>query len=206
MTKGELPELSAKFKDGQPENKKEVDILKAKLPIVKQKGEELKGANKKNSEIVAMLEQDDRRGGGSAVEAGSTTGVKKYADGGRYEGELDADGQCDGEGLFTDVTGVQYRGQFRGGLKHGKGKMAFSDGSTTVCPWQEGMPHGPVTVNYADGKAYVGRCEAGANVGQGVKWSADRAQAWEMENGFTEVRSISLEEAAQIAARIGLCV
>ena len=73
-------------------------------------------------------------------------------------------------------------------------------------PWQEGMPHGPVTVNYADGKAYVGRCEAGANVGQGVKWSADRAQAWEMENGFTEVRSISLEEAAQIAKSIGLPV
>ena len=72
-------------------------------------------------------------------------------------------------------------------------------------PWQEGMPHGPVTVNYADGKAYVGRCEAGANVGQGVKWSADRAQAWELQDGQPG-RSISQEEAAQIAARIGLPV
>ena len=57
----------------------------------------------------------------------------------------------------------------------------------------------------ADGKAYVGRCEANNNVGQGVKWSADRAQAWEMQDG-RPVRSIALEEAAQIAARIGLPV
>ena len=70
-------------------------------------------------------------------------------------------------------------------------------------PWQEGMPHGPVTVNYADGKAYVGRCEAGANVGQGVKWSADRTKAWEVQAGKV-VRGIPLDEAAQIAERIGL--
>ena len=43
-------------------------------------------------------------------------------------------------------------------------------------------------------------------MGLGVKWSADRTQPWEMDGGFTEVRSISLEEAAQIAARIGLPV
>ena len=46
--------------------------------------------------------------------------------------------------------------------------------------------------------------DAGANVGQGVRWSPDRQQAWEMRDGFTEVRSISQEETAQIVARIGL--
>ena len=39
-----------------------------------------------------------------------------------------------------------------------------------------------------------------------VKWSANRQQAWEMQDGHTELRSISPEEAAQIAARIGLPV
>jgi hypothetical protein len=42
-------------------------------------------------------------------------------------------------------------------------------------------------------------------VGQGVQWSADRAQAWEVQDGQPG-RSISQEEAAQIAARIGLPV
>ena len=47
--------------------------------------------------------------------------------------------------------------------------------------------------------------EADQPVGQGVQWSADRAQAWELQDGEPG-RSISLEEAAQIAARIGLPV
>ena len=51
----------------------------------------------------------------------------------------------------------------------------------------------------------IGRYEADADVGQGVKWSADRAQAWELQDGQPG-RSISQEEAAQIAARIGLPV
>ena len=50
----------------------------------------------------------------------------------------------------------------------------------------------------------VGAYEAGRIVG-GVQWSADRAQAWELQDG-QRGRSISQEEAAQIAARIGLPV
>ena len=73
-----------------------------------------------------------------------------------------------------------------------------------VHEYGEDKLNGPMKVTYADGAAYVGRCEAGANVGQGVKWSADRTQAWEMREGYTVVRSISLEEAAAIASQIGL--
>ena len=47
--------------------------------------------------------------------------------------------------------------------------------------------------------------EADKTVGQGAKWSADRAQAAELQDG-EPVRIISLEEAAQIAARVGLPV
>jgi len=45
--------------------------------------------------------------------------------------------------------------------------------------------------------------KAGADVGQGVRWSADRVEAWELRAG-EEVRSIPLDEAAKIAERIGL--
>ena len=51
----------------------------------------------------------------------------------------------------------------------------------------------------------IDRYEANNRVGQGVQWSADRAQAWEVQDGEPG-RSISQEEAAQIAARIGLPV
>ena len=60
---------------------------------------------------------------------------------------------------------------------------------------------------YADGEVEVGCYEEGAEVGQGVLWSADRAEAWELKAG-DPVRSLSLEEdeAATIAKRIGLPV
>ena len=54
-------------------------------------------------------------------------------------------------------------------------------------------------------RSTTGCYQAGKDVGQGVQWSADRAQAWEVQDG-EKGRSISLEEAAQIAARIGLPV
>ena len=51
----------------------------------------------------------------------------------------------------------------------------------------------------------IGCYQAGKDVGQGVQWSEDRAQAWEVQDG-EKGRSISLEGAAQIAAQIGLPV
>ena len=49
----------------------------------------------------------------------------------------------------------------------------------------------------------VGCADADAAVGQGVKWSADRATAWEVQAG-KRGRTIPLDEAATIAKRIGL--
>ena len=41
----QLPSLSPKLKNGVPENKMEVEYMKGKLPDLKRKGLELKGAN-----------------------------------------------------------------------------------------------------------------------------------------------------------------
>ena len=60
-------------------------------------------------------------------------------------------------------------------------------------------------LKFASGAVEISRMEADEPVGQGVEWSADRARAWEVQDGRPG-RSISQEEAAQIAARIGLPV
>ncbi len=65
--------------------------------------------------------------------------------------------------------------------------------------------HGKGKRTLANGNVKITRFEAGREVGQGAQWSADRAQARELQDG-EEGRSISLEEAAQIAARVGLPV
>ena len=89
------------------------------------------------------------------------------------------------------------------GKQHGRGKMTFADGSSYEGEYAEGKKHGKGTYTFASGEADVVRFEADAPVGQGVKWSADRTEAWELQAG-KKVRSIPLDEAAQIAARIGL--
>ena len=65
--------------------------------------------------------------------------------------------------------------------------------------------HGKGKYTFADGGVLITCFEAEQPVGQAVRWSADRARAWELQDG-ERGRSISPEEAAQIAARIGLPV
>ena len=135
-------------------------------------------------------------------------GTFVYAHGATYEGEW-VQGKRHGAGRLVQADGGSYVGEWREDMKHGKGKDVFASGwdvASQECQYKKGKMHGPIAVTYADGKAYIGRCDEDENVGLGVKWSADRTQAWEMEGGFTEVRSISPEEAAFIAKSIGLPV
>ena len=80
------------------------------------------------------------------------------------------------------ASGASYGGEFQRSQYHGKGKYTFADGDVMITGFEADRP-----------------------VGQGVVWSADWAQAWELQDG-KQGRSISLEEAAQIAARVGLPV
>ena len=57
----------------------------------------------------------------------------------------------------------------------------------------------------ADGRKLVGRYAADNSVGEAAGWSADGRTAWRVQDG-APVEAISLEEAAAIAARVGLPV
>ena len=48
----------------------------------------------------------------------------------------------------------------------------------------------------------VARSLGGSDVGEGARWAVDRQMAWRLHNGEV-VDEISLEEAAQIAERLG---
>ena len=48
---------------------------------------------------------------------------------------------------------------------------------------EEGWYHGVGTYYHRDGEADVGRFENGDDVGEGVRWSADRKTAWRLEDG-----------------------
>ena len=67
------------------------------------------------------------------------------------------------------------------------------------------MQEGGGTCTCLDGTATVSAYRAGRAVGDGVQWSADRQTAWRTLDG-EEQGEISLDEARELAARIGLPV
>ena len=124
----------------------------------------------------------------------------------RGEGERNAAGEEEGRGTMVFASGNMYEGQWLAGKQHGQGKYTFAYtydvGSSYDGEWVEGKKHGTGTYTYANGEVEVGCYEADTDVGQGVKWSADRAEAWELQDGNEKGRSIPLDEAATIAERV----
>ena len=110
-----------------------------------------------------------------------------------------------GEGKYVYPSGGVYVGQFKDGKKHGRGTYTYADGAVYEGEYQSDQKHGRGTYTYADGATEVGRYEAGKDVGEAAKWSATRKEAWRVQDGRVGA-AISLEEAAEIAARIGLPV
>ena len=184
-------------------------------PIVKENtyclevvGKELRGEGEVNAQgepegrgTMVMASGDMYEG---QWRADKPHGQGKYtvATGEVYEGEL-VEGLYHGHGKHSASIGDVYEGEYAAGKKHGRGKMTFATGNSYEGEYAEGKKHGKGTFTYASGEVEVGCYEAGADVGQGVKWSADRTEAWELQAG-KEVRGIPLNEAAKIAARIGL--
>ena len=171
-------------------------------------GKELRGEGERNA-------QGEPEGRGTLVMssggiyegqwlAGRYHGQGKYTDatGDVYEGAF-VQGEKQGHGKSTYADGSVYEGGFVKNNRQGRGKVTYSSGSSYDGEWADDEQHGIGTYTFADGEVEVGCYEEGAEVGQGVLWSADRTEAWELQAG-EEVRSIPLEEAAKIAERIGL--
>jgi hypothetical protein len=68
--------------------------------------------------------------------------------------------------------------------------------------YKGGAMEGFGTYQYVDGRAEVGRYQGNVDVGEGVRWSADRTTAWRLNDGKV-VEEISLDTADRIARKIG---
>ena len=125
-------------------------------------------------------------------------------DGSSYDGEW-TDDKKHGIGTYTYANGSFYVGEHYLGKMHGHCKSTFAGGSSYDGEYANGNRHGMGTATFADGMAEVRCYEEGAEVDQGVRWSADRATAWELQDGAV-VREIPLDEAAMIAGFMDLPV
>ena len=149
---------------------------------------------------------------------------------GEFVGECNAAGQREGRGTDTFANGNVYEGEYKADKREGRGKYTLASGEVYDGEWKEGKMDGAFTFTFVNGDIYEGifnsgimerkftyiftfasgkvetsRFAAYAPVGEGARWSLDRQEAWRLRDG-KRGESISLEEAARIAAELGLPV
>ena len=147
-------------------------------------------------------------------------GLLQLANGSTYEGEFKAD-LYDGRGVYTSARGDVYDGQYKAGVMEGHGSFLFANGDYYEGSYSAGLMEGRGSYREgSSGDVHEGEFKAGNKVGRGVKtfgsgetmvawfsadepvgegvvWSADRAEIWRMQDGVP-VDAISEAEAARI--------
>jgi hypothetical protein len=77
--------------------------------------------------------------------------------------------QHHGRGIWRDVDGSVYDGEWIDGLKEGRGTFRWSDGSSYSGTWLADKMHGQGIYASSDGsQKYIGAWEFGLRQGQGV--------------------------------------
>ena len=82
-------------------------------------------------------------------------GTQRFSGQRVYTGSF-ADGQPEGDGLYTWPNGSRYEGGFSRGLRHGTGTMRYANRDVYVGAWRGDKPHGQGTMTYQNGHAYEG--------------------------------------------------
>jgi hypothetical protein len=81
----------------------------------------------------------------------------------------------------------------------------YANGDTYEGEYRQGRMEGRGAYLLADGSVEVGRYKAGADFGEGVRWTPDRGKAFRLRNGKV-VEEIGLDEGARIAGALGSSV
>ena len=128
----------------------------------------------------------------------------QFPDGSSYRGGVE-NGMQHGEGEWRSAQGDVYVGGFGRGAYAGHGRYADDAGNVYEGGFEAGVFHGVGTYTHADGRTECNRYVNSHEVGEGVRWSANRARAWQLHNGMVE-SEIDLAAAAAIASTLELHV
>ena len=128
----------------------------------------------------------------------------RFPDGSSYRGGVE-EGMQHGEGEWRSAEGDVYVGAFARGVYEGHGRHADDRGNVYEGQFHAGVFGGVGTYTHADGRAECSRYNDGIQVGEGVRWSANRARAWRLSDGQLD-SEVDITAAAEIASALGLSV
>ena len=84
-----------------------------------------------------------------------------------YKGEY-RDGRPHGRGKATYPNGARYVGEYRLGKSQGRGTLHYANGNRYVGAFYDGKPNGIGTAYYTNGERYEGRWKDGVRHGKGI--------------------------------------
>eukprot|EP00966_Prymnesium_polylepis_P329081 7384828-Prymnesium_polylepis.1 len=128
----------------------------------------------------------------------------RFPDGSSYRGGVE-EGMQHGQGEWRSAQGDVYVGGFRAGVYEGRGRFADDRGNVYEGEFSAGAFGGVGTYTHADGRAECNRYLDGLEVGEGVRWSDNRARAWRLRDGLLG-SEVDVVAAAEIASSLGLSV
>lgn len=123
-------------------------------------------------------------------------GTRRWNNGDRYTGEY-KNGKRTGEGKFYFNNGDLYVGAWVDGVMHGDGRYYYSSGQRFEGCFLNGCRHGKGKLQSLDGSIDIGIYEKDVPRGVGIRWSADRTQAWRLLDGAVK-ENISIPEAVAL--------
>jgi hypothetical protein len=93
----------------------------------------------------------------------------------KYEGAYKG-GLKHGQGKMIYASGDSYNGAWEDDLKHGEGKMIYADGDSYNGAWEDDLKHGEGKMIYADGRTYEGDWKKGVMDGEGIFIDNDKTK------------------------------
>jgi hypothetical protein len=126
------------------------------------------------------------------------SGTRRYSNGDVFMGDYEK-GLRDGLGRFYYANGDMYWGCWCNNQMHGKGRYYYSSGQSFEGTMAHNKRTGKGKIQRSDGSLEIWQYVNDERVGQGVRWSSSRTQAWRLWKPATRGKRGPLLERKRIS-------
>jgi len=123
----------------------------------------------------------------------------------KYQGEYNQEGKRHGYGIYTSKNGNEYRGEWQNDKREGLGVVKIGNGDVYEGQFESNLKNGIGVYHFFDGECDLSHYKNDARMGDSVRYSKDRQQAFLLSEDSGS-KAISLEEAARVAKEMGTIV
>lgn len=120
----------------------------------------------------------------------------------KYQGEFNEVGKYHGYGIYISKNGNEYRGEWRNGKREGLGVVKIGNGDIFEGQFENNLKNGLGAYHFVDGECDLSLYRDDVRVGDNLRYSRDRQKIFLLSEDLGH-KMISLEEASQVAQRMG---